>query len=75
MSVPGVVGEPMRLSLGAGSWGGIQRDASRLDVGPTLRLDLTVGEVPARVSVDWRERVAGDAAPESGVAATLSTRF
>jgi hypothetical protein len=65
----------IRLSFGGGAWGGAQKDASRLDVGPTIRLDLTLGEVPARLSVDWRERVAGDAAPESGIAATLSTRF
>ncbi len=67
--------QPVRISLGGASWGGAQVDANRLDVGPTLRFDLTVGEVPARVSVDWRERVAGDAEPTSGVAATLSTRF
>lgn len=66
---------PVRLSVGGGSWGGAQNDAHRLDVGPTIRADLTVGDVPARLSVDWRERVVGDAAPESGVAATLSTRF
>jgi hypothetical protein len=65
----------MRLSFGGAAWGGAQKDASRFDIGPTLRLDLSVGEVPARISVDWRERVAGDAAPESGVAATVSTRF
>lgn len=64
-----------RFSLGGGAWGGAQEGASRVDVGPTMRLDLQVGEVPARVSVDWRERVGGDAAPSSGVAATLSTRF
>nr|WP_298925828.1 hypothetical protein [uncultured Erythrobacter sp.] len=64
-----------RLSLGAGAWGGAQNDARRVDVGPTMRLDLTLGKVPARISVDWRERVGGDASPGSGVAATLSTRF
>jgi hypothetical protein len=64
-----------RLSIGAGAWGGAQRDAQRLDIGPTMRLDLRVGEVPARLSVDWRERVAGDASPGSGLAATVSTRF
>lgn len=67
--------QDVRLSLGAGAWGGAQEGASRLDIGPTLRVDLSVGEVPARISVDWRERVAGDAAPTSGIAATLSTRF
>lgn len=65
----------VRFSVGAGTWGGTQRDASRLDVGPTARLDMRVGTVPARLSVDWRERVAGDAAPGSGLTATLSTRF
>ena len=65
----------VRFSLGAGAWGGAQRGAARIDVGPTLRLDLTLGEVPARLSVDWRERVNGNAGPESGVAATLSTQF
>ncbi len=66
---------PARVSVGAGAWGGAQEDATRLDLGPTVRLDLTIGKVPARVSVDWREQVAGDASPGSGIAATLSTRF
>ncbi len=65
----------LRLSVGAGAWGGAQQGAARVDVGPTMRLDLTLGEVPARLSVDWRERVGGNAGPESGVAATLSTSF
>ncbi|MGY6551288.1 MAG: hypothetical protein ACXIT4_05260 [Erythrobacter sp.] len=66
---------PVRLSVGAGAWGGAQRDANRVDVGPHMRLEWQMGSVPARLSVDWRERVSGDAAPESGVAATLSTSF
>ncbi|MEL6487045.1 MAG: hypothetical protein AAFQ13_07870 [Pseudomonadota bacterium] len=65
----------VRVSLGAGAWGGAQRDANRVDVGPTMRVDLTLGAVPARVSIDYRERVGGDASPVSGVAATLSTQF
>lgn len=68
-------GKPARFSIGAGAWGGAQKDATRIDLGPTMRLDLTIGKVPARLSVDWREQVAGDAAPGSGIAATLSTRF
>lgn len=63
------------LSLGAASWGGAQEGAERIDVGPSARLDLSLGEAPARVSLDYRERVAGDAEPASGVAVTLSTRF
>lgn len=73
--IDGLGGQPLRLSLGGGAWGGAQKDASRVDIGPTVRLDLSVGSVPARVSVDWRERVGGDAEPDSGVAATVSTRF
>jgi hypothetical protein len=40
-----------------------------------MRLDWSLGDVPARVSVDYRQQVAGDAEPGSGVAATVSTRF
>ncbi|MEE4317345.1 MAG: hypothetical protein V2I74_10230 [Erythrobacter sp.] len=65
----------VRLSLGAGAWGGAQKGAHRVDLGPTMRLDMRVGEVPARLSLDWRERVGGDAGPESGMAVTLSTSF
>lgn len=70
-----LTGERLGLSLGAGVWGGAQRDAQRLDLGPTVRIDTRIGKVPARISVDWRQRVAGDAEPGSGVAATLSTGF
>lgn len=65
----------LRISLGAAAWGGAQRDAQRLDLGPTVRLDMTLGEVPARLTIDWRQQVAGDARPGSGVSATLSTSF
>lgn len=68
-------GDALRVSVGAGAWGGAQDDAQRIDLGPTMRLDLTVGDVPARLSLDWRERVGGQAGPDSGLAATLSARF
>ncbi|PKP90305.1 MAG: hypothetical protein CVT75_11510 [Alphaproteobacteria bacterium HGW-Alphaproteobacteria-14] len=74
-AVAGATNNDVRLSVGAGAWGGAQSDAQRLDVGPTVRIDLTVGQVPARLSLDWRERVAGQASPDSGLAATLSTSF
>jgi hypothetical protein len=73
--IAGLTDNRVRFSLGAAAWGGAQEDAQRVDIGPTMRLDLTVGEVPARLSVDWRERVGGDASPGSGLAATLSTQF
>lgn len=64
-----------KVSVGAAAWGGIQKGAERVDIGPSLRVDLDIGSVPARVAVDYREQVAGDAEPGSGVAVTVSTRF
>lgn len=64
-----------KVSVGAAAWGGMQKGASRVDIGPSVRVDLDIGDVPARVSVDYREQVAGEAEPGSGVAVTVSTRF
>ena len=65
----------VRVAAGAGAWGGAQQDASRLDVGPSALLSFRLGEVNARVAVDYRFRVAGDAQPASGPALTLATGF
>ncbi|MEM7780090.1 MAG: hypothetical protein AAF697_06860 [Pseudomonadota bacterium] len=75
ITVNGPTNIPVRISVGGAGWGGAQRGAERVDVGPTMRVELKVGDVPARISVDWRERVVGEAAPESGLAATISTQF
>ncbi|WP_128891960.1 hypothetical protein [Erythrobacter sp. HKB08] len=64
-----------KLSAGAGAWGGAQKGVARLDVGPSANLDLRLGSVPARVSLDFRHRVAGNAESQSGIALTLSTGF
>lgn len=64
-----------RISAGAAAWGGVQQGARRLDLGPSMRVDLELAKTPARLAIDWRERVAGNAAPQSSVAVTLSTRF
>ena len=63
------------LDLGAGGWGAAQRDASRLDLGPSLSATLPIGPQPVRLSLDWRQRVAGNAAPGSGPVLTLGTDF
>ncbi len=63
------------LRAGAGAWGGAQQGAGRLDVGPTLRLGWAKDRVGARLSLDWRVRVEGHAAPSSGPALTLSAGF
>ena len=67
------------LSAGAGVWGGAQRDAARLDIGPTAAVSFRLGPrssgVRGRVAADYRFRVAGDAEPSSGPALTLSAGF
>jgi hypothetical protein len=63
------------LSAGAGVWGGAQRDAARLDIGPTAAVTFRLGEGRGRVAADYRFRVAGDAGPSSGPALTLSAGF
>lgn len=63
------------LDLGIGLWGGAQRDAQRLDVGPTLGLAVPVAGRRIRLSLDWRQRVAGRAAPNSGPALTIAGDF
>jgi hypothetical protein len=67
--------DAIRLSIGAGAWGAVQRDASRLDIGPSVTLALPVARQPLRLALDWRQRVAGDARPGSGVALTLGSDF
>lgn len=64
------------LSAGGGLWGGAQNGASRLDAGPSARLTLhPTRQSTVRVAADWRFRVAGKAAPQSGPAITLSAGF
>ena len=64
-----------RFAAGAGAWGGAQKNASRLDVGPSAHVSFRLGEVNARLAVDYRVRVAGDAQPASGPALTLAAGF
>jgi len=64
------------LRAGAAAWGGAQKGSGRLDVGPTANVRVGFGESgSARIGVDWRIRAAGDAAPSSGPALTISAGF
>ncbi len=64
------------LRAGGGVWGGAQKGATRLDLGPGVTLGVPLGDkASARVAADWRFRVAGSAAPASGPAVTLSAGF
>ena len=63
------------LRAGAGVWSGGQRGAARLDIGPRISLRSHLGAAPARLALDWRWRVAGQAEPGSGPALTLAAGF
>lgn len=63
------------LRLGALAAGAVQPGAARVDVGPRMTLRLPeVGE-GSRIALDWRQRIAGDARPASGLALTLASDF
>lgn len=65
---------PAGLDAGGGAWASVQDAATtvhRVDIGPTI--GWRFGPLAARA--DWRFRVAGDAAPGSGPALTLSAAF
>jgi len=67
--------DDLRLTAGAGAWGGAQKGSARLDIGPSAGLSFRLGETRGRVSADYRFRVAGNAEPASGPAVTLSAGF
>lgn len=66
---------PVSIDIGLGAWGGAQRGASRLDVGPSLGIAIPIGRRAIRLTADWRERIAGQARPESGPALSIGTDF
>lgn len=65
----------VEVSAGGGVWAGAQKGASRVDLGPSARVDVKLADVPIRISADYRLRVAGSAEPPSGPAITISSGF
>jgi len=63
------------LRAGGGVWGGAQRGANRVDIGPTATINFRLGPTNTRLSADYRWRVSGNAAPGSGPVVTLSAGF
>jgi hypothetical protein len=61
-----------QFSAGLGVWGGAQPGVYRVDVGPRLTMRVRRN---LKVHVDWRQRLAGNAAPGSGPAVTLAGDF
>lgn len=64
-----------RISAGGGAWSGIQPGVERIDVGPQIVAQVPVKGSNIRVSAEWRERVAGHAAPRSGPSLTIGMDF
>lgn len=65
----------VKFDLGAGTWGAVQRGARRLDIGPSIGAVAPIGGIALQLSLDWRERIAGNARPGSGPALTIGTDF
>ena len=63
------------LSLGISASGGFQPGVRRIDIGPRADMRLPLGTMRPRLSVEWRERVGGNARPGSGLAVTLGSDF
>lgn len=63
------------IHIGGALSGGAQPGVERLDIGPELQIRLPLPQAAARLSVEWRQRIVGRAAPESGLAITLASDF
>jgi hypothetical protein len=65
----------MPIRVGAALSGGAQPGASRLDIGPEMQIRLPLPRMTTRLIFEWRERISGDAHPDSGLAVTLASDF
>lgn len=75
LSVTAPLGRGGTTRAGFSLSGGAQPGAARLDFGPAFETRLPLGRVRPRLTVEWRQRVAGKARPGSGVAVTLANDF
>ena len=64
-----------RIDLGGGAWGAAQRGVRRLDIGATVGAAVPVAGTALRLTLDWRQRLAGNARPGSGPALSIGTDF
>ncbi|MFZ2998248.1 hypothetical protein [Sphingobium sp.] len=63
------------IRVGAALSGGAQPGVERIDIGPEVQMRLPLPMAPARIGLEWRERIGGRAAPTSGLALTLAADF
>lgn len=75
LSLAAPIGPSERARAGFSLSGGAQPGLSRLDVGPLFEMRLPLGHITPRLMVEWRQRVAGNAQPGSGLSVTLATGF
>ncbi|HVF95392.1 MAG TPA: hypothetical protein VM900_13850 [Sphingomonas sp.] len=64
-----------RIDLGIGAWGGAQPGVTRVDAGPSFSVATRAGDSSVRVTLDWRERIGGNANPRSGPALSIGSDF
>lgn len=64
-----------RIDIGVGIWGSAQRGTERLDIGPSVVVGVPIAGKSLRLTLDWRERVAGAARPGSGPALSIGSDF
>lgn len=70
----GTIGKA-RVDIGIGAWGSAQRAAARFDVGPSVVATVPIARKSLRLTLDWRERIAGNARPGSGPALSIGSDF
>jgi hypothetical protein len=66
-----LAGRTVRLSVGAGAWGGAQPGRARFDIGPQIVARLPALGGTVRIAGEWRIRAAGNADPGSGPALSI----
>jgi hypothetical protein len=63
------------FAIGLGLWGGAQPGTTRLDIGPHISTRFPIETGAVRIGIEWRQRIAGDAAPASGPALSIGSDF
>jgi hypothetical protein len=64
-----------RASVGGGLWAAAQTGVARIDAGPQALLRLPLDGRNVTLLADWRQRIAGNALPDSGPTLTVATEF
>jgi len=75
ISLGAAVGTKKNILAGLSVSGGAQPRVSRLDIGPMVQWRLPIKTINSRLTVEWRQRIAGNARPGSGLTATLASDF